>query len=385
MGFGKLVRALTVVQILPSLQSGGVERGTLEVANELVNRGHRSIVISAGGRLVPQLVAHGSEHIEWQIGAKSPFSLRYIRPLRRFLREQKVDILHLRSRFPAWIAWLAWRGMPPEQRPHFVTTVHGLHSVSRYSAIQCRGERVIAVSNTVRDYILQHYPETPTERIRVIHRGVDPQQFPRGFQPNADWLAAWRALYPQLIGKHVLTLAGRITRLKGHSDFIELIAKLRQQGIDVHGLIVGDEDPKRRAYAAEVRQTVAKLGLEPHLTFTGHRADIREVYAISDLVLSLSSKPESFGRSVLEALSLGRPVLGYAHGGVAEILSRLYPLGAVPLGDTQELTQRAAQLLANPVPVEPFTDFSLQQMLDETLALYEELVQSPAMQPNPKV
>ncbi|MDO9008504.1 MAG: glycosyltransferase, partial [Thiobacillus sp.] len=153
-------KKLTVLQLLPALESGGVERGTLEIAQALVARGHRALVMSAGGRQVSSLVAAGGEHFTWAIGRKRFKTLLLVGKLRKFLLEQKVDILHARSRVPAWIAYLAWRGMNPATRPRFITTVHGLYGVNRYSGIMTRGERVIAVSNTVRDYILREYPDT---------------------------------------------------------------------------------------------------------------------------------------------------------------------------------------------------------------------------------
>ena len=368
---------LSVAQLLPALNGGGVERGTLEVAQELVKHGHRSIVISAGGRLVPELVNAGSEHLAWPLGIKSPLTLRWVWPLRRWLTEQRIDILHVRSRLPAWIGWLAWRGMNPATRPHFVTTVHGLYSVSRYSAIMTRGEQVIAVSQTIRDYLHRHYPDLPPERIQVIPRGVSPAEFPYGYQPSPDWLDAWHQQYPQLQNALILALPGRLSRLKGHEDFIELIARLRRQNLPVCGLIVGGEEPGRQRYAAELREKVRTLGLSDALLFTGHRADMREIYAVSKLVLSLSAQPESFGRTALEALSLGTPVVGYDHGGIGEILARLYPAGLTPFGNVAALTARVAELLtaAPPVPSEPA--FPLQRMLDETLALYETLIQTP--------
>jgi len=365
--------SLSVVQVLPALNGGGVERGTLEVARELVRRGHRSVVISAGGRLVPQLLAEGSEHLSWPLGAKSPLTLRWVGPLRRWLAEQRIDILHVRSRLPAWIAWLAWRGLDPARRPRFVTTVHGLYSVSAYSAIMTRGERVIAVSETVRDYLHQHYPRLPAERIVVIPRGVDPAAFPHGYAPAPEWRTAWEQHYPQLRGAPLLTLPGRLSRLKGHEDFIELMGQLRAHGLPVRGLIVGGVEPRRQRYAESLYQQVQARGLGEVIVFTGHRSDMREIYAVSTLVLSLSAQPESFGRTVLEALSLGTPVLGYARGGVGEILTRLYPAGLIPPGDRAALLERTLSLLrtAPAVPMEPA--FPLQRMLDETLALYATL------------
>lgn len=364
---------LSVAQLLPALNGGGVERGTLEIARELVRRGHRSVVISAGGRLVSELVAEGSEHLTWPLGAKSPLTLRWVWPLRRWLTEQRIDVVHARSRMPAWIGWLAWRGMNPATRPRWITTVHGLYSVSRYSAIMTSGERVIAVSETVREYLQRHYPELPEQRIQVIPRGVHPAAFPYGYQPSAEWLADWRRRYPQLQNTPLLTLPGRLSRLKGHEDFIDLMARLWAQGLAVRGLIVGGVEPRRQRYANELRRKVEAKGLDEAILFTGHRSDMREIYAVSTLVLSLSAQPESFGRTVLEALSLGRPVAGYAHGGVGEILARIYPAGLIPLGNLDALTERVGQLLAIAPLVPPEPVFPLQSMLDKTISLYERL------------
>ena len=368
---------LSVVQLLPALNGGGVERGTLEVARELVQHGHRSLVISAGGRLAPELVCEGSEHLAWPLGVKSPLTLRWVWPLRRWLAEQRIDILHARSRLPAWVGWLAWRGMDPLTRPRFVTTVHGLYSASRYSAIMTRGEKVIAVSETVRAYLQRYYPELSAERIQVIQRGVDPAVFPYGYRPPSEWLANWRQHYPQLRDAPVLTLPGRLSRLKGHEEFISLISRLRMRGVPVCGLIVGGVEPRRQRYADHLRRMVQAKGLDEVILFTGHRSDMREIYAVSTLVLSLSAQPESFGRTVLEALCLGKPVVGYAHGGVGEILARMYPAGLTPFNDLDALTARVIERLAAAptVPLEPV--FPLQRMLDETLALYASLDRAP--------
>src|SRR5688500_19345977 len=136
-----MTRPLTVVQLLPALETGGVERSTLEIAAALVGAGHRAVVVSAGGRLVAQLHELGAEHVELDIGRKSLLALRRVSMLRQLLRDSGVDIVHARSRLPAWIGWRALQGMQSGQGPHFVTTVHGLNSPSRYSAIMTRGER----------------------------------------------------------------------------------------------------------------------------------------------------------------------------------------------------------------------------------------------------
>ncbi len=363
---------MKVMQVLPALNGGGVEKGTLEVARYLVELGHESIVLSAGGSMVPKLVQEGSRHLTLDIGRKSLFTFRHIWQLRKILRQEKLDILHLRSRMPAWVCWLAWRGLPEHARPRLVTTVHGLYSVSGYSAIMCRGERVIAVSNTVFDYIHTRYPSTDMSRIRVIYRGIEPEEFPRGYQPTELWLKQWYAQYPQLAGKIILTIPGRLTRLKGHHDFINLVAALISRGYDVKGLIVGGEDPKRREYAQELQMRVDELGLASDVIFTGVRVDIRDVYAVSDIVFSLSTQPESFGRTVAEALSLGRPVVGYDHGGVGEILKAVFPAGLVKVSDQVDLAEKVSVLLVNH-PAVGEVPFLKKTMLEQTLSCYKEL------------
>jgi glycosyltransferase involved in cell wall biosynthesis len=312
------------------------------------------------------------------IGRKSPRSLLAVRPLRRWLETERFDILHLRSRMPAWVCWLAWRAMDPATRPRLVTTVHGLHSVSRYSEIVTCGERVIVVSEAVRRYVLDSYPRCPENKLRLVYRGIDPREFPRDHRPSDAWRSEFSHAFPELADKKVLTIAGRLTRLKGHHDFLELIGRLIDCGLPVHGLIVGGEDPKRLAYARELRSSVDERGLGDAITFTGHRSDLRDIYAVSDVVLSLSTQPESFGRTVLEPLAEGRPVVGYAHGGVAEILEALYPFGAVPLHDLDAAADRIGEILAGGTAPPRVNDrFLLETMFRETLALYEELLSSP--------
>lgn len=367
-------RSLTVLQVLPDLNGGGVERGTLEIAGELLRRGHRSLVVSAGGRLVEPLEQAGAKHVSWPIGKKSPWTASYVFRLRSLLLRERVDVLHVRSRVPAWVCWLAWKSLPEAVRPRFVTTVHGLYSVSRFSAIMASGEAVIAVSRSIADYIRASYPGTDVSKITVVPRGIDPQEFPHGLTPSAEWQQRWSAEFPETIGRQWLTLAGRLTRLKGHEDFLYMLVGLRAKGLDIHGLIVGDADPRRAGYADELRRRVAELGLADRVTFTGHRSDIREVYAASRAVFSLSTQPESFGRTVLEALAIGTPVIGYDHGGVGEILRDLFPDGAVPLSDIPQLVLRTSELLASPRQLVPaFSQYRLAAALAQEVDLYEQL------------
>lgn len=373
---------MKIVQTLPELNGGGVERGTVELAAFLVRQGHESIVISHGGRMVPALEQAGSRHITLPVHRKNPLTLLQVPTLRRFLTEEKPDILHIRSRAPGWVAWLAWRGMAPSTRPHLVSTVHGFYSVNRYSAVMTRGERVIAVSESIRRYILENYTTTNASHIRVIPRGVSPNAFPRGFQPDPAWLNCWQKEHPQLSNKKAILLPGRLTRWKGHEDFLALIARLRKSGLAIHGLIAGEAHTRKPAYAGELRERARTLGIESDVTFLGHRTDLREVMSVSDLVLSLSKDPEAFGRVSLEAMALGVKTAGYDHGGVAEQLADIFPQGRVPLGDLDALAETCHRLLAStelPTPVD--APYTLDAMCRSTLAVYQELTSAPRTTP----
>jgi len=362
-----------VIQILPELNAGGVERGTLEVGKYLTEQGHKSIVISNGGRLVEQLEAEGSRHMTLPVHKKRLNSLKQVKVLRQLFEAEKPDILHLRSRLPAWLAYLAWRKMDPATRPRLVTTVHGFYSVNAYSAIMTKGERVICVSNSVKDYVLQNYPKVPEERLTVIHRGVDPAEFPYGYQPPAEWLAKWLADYPQLEGKFVITLPGRITRWKGQLDFVQVVGALISKGIPVHGLIAGDPHPKKLEFLDEVQQAIAAAGLKNEITLIGHSSDLREVMAVSDVVVSCSTDPEAFGRVTLEALSIGKPVAAYAHGGVAEQLNDALPAGSVLVRDLKQMVDKLASFHDTLPTVKIPGSFQLEAMQGGVLKIYSEL------------
>jgi glycosyltransferase involved in cell wall biosynthesis len=368
-------KSLVIVQLVPQMNAGGVERGTLEVNRALVQNGHRSIVVSGGGRLVPQLIADGGEHVQMQIWKKSPLTLMTLPKLRKWIQEIQPDILHARSRIPAWLTWLTWLSLQKDQRPCFVTTVHGLNKPNIYSQVMTRGEHIIAVSNATRDYILKHYPHTDRQRITVIHRGVDPSEFPYDYQPTPQWKDDWYREFPQLRNQFIVCVPGRVTRFKGHMDFLDAIARLKADNISVHGLILGGEDLNRKGYSASLRARIRELQIQDQITFTGHRTDVKEVLSISDVVVSTSvMPPESFGRAVLESLRLGRITLGYDHGGVGEVLSTVFPEGLVPLKDTVTLARRIRDAFEGRIRrPKPNQHYLLQTMLDKEIRLYAQL------------
>ena len=363
-------RDLSVVQLLPALNFGGVERGVLEVAKELVKRGHRSIVISAGGQMVDELINSGSEHVQLDIGRKSPFSLRHIPFLRKYFKEENIDVIHARSRFPAWLAYLAWKKMDKACRPKFITTVHGCYRVNRYSEVMIKGQNIIAISEFILKYITDNYPDVDKNKITLIHRGVSKTEFPFSFKPDEKWLEIWHKQHPTISNKFILTLPARVSRRKGHEDFLTVINRLKHQNIPVHGLVVGGAHRRKKAFLKELKDKTRSLDLKSEITYLGFRNDVKEIMSISDVVLSLSKEPEAFGRTVLEALSLGIPVIAYGHGGVAEILAEMFPQGCVELYNVMAVCDKAVSFYNDPVSVPDKNIFTLDKMLNATLSLY---------------
>lgn len=318
--------------------------------------------------MLDELQKTGTEHISLPVGRKSPATLMLIPKLREILRGYEVDVLHARSRVPAWLSVLALKRLG-RQRPSFLTTVHGLYSVNRFSRVMTRGDYVVCVSETVKRYVRENYPRVRADKLRLIYRGVDPVEYSPRFRVDPEWEREFRSTFG-LGEAPLVVLPGRLTRLKGHMDFLRLMRGLRDAGSNAIGLIVGGEDPRRLTYAAELREAVAMV---PNVIMTGHSNDLRRIMRISSVVVSLSSKPESFGRTVLEALSLGVPVAGYDHGGVGEVLAELFPHGRVGLGDTAGLVKKVSLFLNSPQSPEIVenTKFTLGQMLAQTVELYE--------------
>lgn len=369
-------KPLRVVQVLPRLESGGVERGVCEVVRYLKDQGHEPTVISEGGKMVELLNSNAVPHVNMQVGSKSLVSLLTISKLRKFFIEHQPHIVHGRSRLPDWLCYLALKKIPKQTRPKFVTSVHGLHSVSRYSSIITKGERIEAVSKTAKEYLIENYPQTRESRIRVIHRGVDPSFYSPAFEPNQTWSKEWQENMSTMnpYNLPILTIVGRISRLKGHSHFLKVIENFNQSKGSVIGLIVGAADRHHKRYVEQLQEKVkTSRELRDKVFFLGTRTDVREIMSQSNVVLSLSAKPESFGRTVLEALSLGSPVVGFDHGGVREILAALFPDGAVPFGDTEVVTKKVAELIHRRVNI-PTHKFTLENMCSQTLAMYQELV-----------
>ncbi|MBI9084065.1 MAG: glycosyltransferase family 4 protein [Desulfobacterales bacterium] len=376
-----VARPITVVQMLPDLESGGVERGTLEMGQYLASRGHRSLVISAGGRMVSRLEAEGSRHLSWPVGDKHPGSLRYLLPLRRLLAGEPVDILHLRSRMPAWIGYLAWKSLPPGCRPALVTTFHGFYSVNRYSAVMARGEKVIAVSEAIAGHVRARY-KVSGDRIALIYRGIDETVF----SPDAVSPERVEALRRRMglagCQTPLVMLAARITRLKGHDLLLTSLAGLRD--LPWTCVFVGDAD-ETSAYPPMLKKQVEALGLQDRVVFAGHCDDMPAALALSDVVVSASREPESFGRTAVEAQAMGRPVVASAHGGSLEVVRHGETGWLFQPGDPQALAHGLKTVLADPMLRQRWgargrkwvaRRFTVSRMCEKTVDIYGALLSS---------
>ena len=365
------MKGRTVLQVLPALQAGGAESNARDIAAGLRDIGARALVASAGGRMVPSL---GADHLCLPLDTKNPIALwRNAHRLTALIEDEGVDLVHAHSRAPAWSAWLAAR----DRGKPFVTTFHGIYGAGNaakraYNRIMLRGARVIAVSEFVAEHIRAVY-RCPEACIRVVHQGVDTARFDSraAAGSRAAVHASWGGMAD---GVRVLLLPGRLTRLKGHAVLIEAMRLLADDHLTA--VFVGSETG-RGAYRREL-ETLAR-GLD--VRFVGHRDDMVTAYAASDVVVSASVRPESFGRVLAEAGAMGKPVVAPDHGGAPEIVVNEETGWLVTPADPQALADGIRMALAVDGPALAArarahieSRFTLAEMCAKTLAVYGELI-----------
>ena len=375
-------RRATVLQVLPALaDGGGVERGTIEIASAILAAGGRSLVASAGGSMTYDLKRCGAEHYTLPVDSKNPMVMRAnVARLADLIISQKVDIVHARSRAPAWSSYIAAK----RTGIHFVTTFHGTYSARnwikrRYNSVMTKGERVIAISNFIAGHIRQVYG-IPSSRIRIVHRGVDLSRFDAS-RISAERVVALANRWRLDGGVPVVMLPGRLTRWKGQVVFIKAVAKLARR--DICCLLVGS-DQGRAGYRRELEALVDAHGLNEIVRIVDHCDDMPAAYMLTDVVVSASTDPEAFGRVVPEAQALGRPVIASNHGGARETVivgetGWLTPPGDVDalaetLARVLDLTGPARERLAEKAVAHVRTEFSREAMCSKTLEIYNEVL-----------
>ncbi len=372
-----------VLQVLPRLITGGAERGAVDIAVALTEAGGTSLVASEGGPMVYELKRAGVTHIELPLASKNPLVMRRnVKRLAAVIEEHDVDIVHARSRAPAWSAMAAAK----RTGRHFVTTFHGTYGATSalkryYNAVMVKGERVIANSEFIARHIREVYKVDPS-LIRVIRRGVDLERFdPERASAERVIQLATRWRLPD--GVPVVMLPGRLTRWKGHTVLIEALRELGD--LELLCVIVGS-DAGRSAYRAELEKLIARHGLSGRVFLPGHCDDMAAAYMLADVVISASTAPEAFGRVVSEAQAMGCPVVASDHGGAREQVVGNRTAFLFPSGDASALAEMirkalaldaaAREQLATEARAHVMANFDKRHMCAATLALYREILRA---------
>ena len=371
-----------VLQIIPELGPGGAEQGCIDIAAELVRAGSKAIIVSCGGARIHELARIGATHINLPVNSKNPLVMwKNIARLRRLIKEHEVDIVHVRSRAPAWSALKACKGT----NARYMTTCHAPYNINGkakrfYNSAIAKGERVIAISNHVGNYLLENY-KIDRRNIRLIHRGIALEKFHPTVVTPAQLIkisAHWRL--PD--GASVIMLPARITRWKGHHVLIDAVAKLNRD--DICCVLLGS-DQGRTEYREELEATIKEKNLGSQIRIIDHCDDMPAAYMLSTVVVSASTDPEGFGRIPIEAQAMGRPIIATDHGGAQETILRNQTGWLVPPGDAAALSEaieealnlNASQrsVLATRAMAHIAQNFTREKMADETLNVYAELLQ----------
>jgi glycosyltransferase involved in cell wall biosynthesis len=381
-------RSPVVLQLLPSLETGGVERGTVEIAEALVSNGWTALVASSGGRMVYEVKRAGATHLLFPADSKNPVVMwKNIARLEQLIAAHGVDILHVRSRAPAWSALVAARraGIP------LVTTFHGNYTANGpfkrlYNSVMTRGERVIAISNFIGEQVIETYG-ADADRVRVIPRGVDLRLFDPAAVTAARLIAlaeSWRVSD----GERVVLLPGRLTRWKGQYVMIEALARLERGGMRC--LLVGDDQGRDR-YRRSLQDDIDRLGVGDTARIYGHCDDMPAAYMLADVVISASVEAEAFGRIVAEAQAMGRPVIATDHGAARETVIEGETGWLVPPGDAGALADAirvalaldadARGRLASKAIANVRANFTREKMCRRTFEVYLELIEASAIAP----
>ena len=380
----------TVLQIIPNLDAGGAERTTIDVAAALVRAGARALVASEGGRLASELQAVGGLWLPFPAASKNPLAmLLNTRRLARLIIAERVDLVHARSRAPAWVAMGACR---IADRP-FMTTFHGAYGGRsslklRYNSVMARGDVVIANSQFTADMIARLYPQA-RERLRVIYRGTDLRAFSPS-QVDRDRIARLREAWGVAPHERVVLLAARLTGWKGQKVLIEAASLLKGELDDIRYILAGDPQG-RDGYAKELDALIAAKGLKGVVSRVGHIVDMPAAFLAASVVAVPSTEPEAFGRSAVEAQAMGAMVVVSSLGAVPETV--LAPPDAppegrtgwrTPPGDAAALAEalKAAltlgstgrEAIARRARAHVEKNFSLEQMTRKTLEAYLSLL-----------
>lgn len=367
-----------IIQVLPSLQQGGVERGTIEIAEALKKAGIENYVISEGGKMVAELEKLGVEHITLPVKTKNPFKM-WLNSYRlaRVFKKKEAALIHVRSRAPAWsVKWACQRLKIP-----YITSYHGRYGLNprwfkeRYNRVMLQGEKVIAVSDFVRQHLKTEY-QVPEEHICLIPRGADLNKFNPDLITD-EKLQAFIQKYGIPTDKPIISLVGRLSRMKGHLEVLDALRKMNNKKVTL--LFVGG-NPKGD-YEERLNEKLKEVSPETTVKIFGVSGDeIPMIYTLSTICVQPSLVPETFGRTIAEAQAMGRVVVAFAHGGACELIKDGQTGFLTPVGDSDALAhvldtvltmnKEKRQKIENQARQSVVDNYSIQKMCERTLTLY---------------
>lgn len=371
-----------VLQVLPELQHGGVEWGTVQIAEALKKGGYTNFVASCGGRLVYELDKLKIKHFTLPLKTKNPFKM-YLNSLKlaKIIKENGINIVHARSRAPAWSAyWAAKRA-----GVKFMTTFHGTYGLGPkgikkfYNKVMTFGELIIAISKHIKSHMLNNYT-VDESKIRLIPRCVDIEKFsPAAVTQERIIRAIADNNLPE--DRPIISLIGRITRWKGQHILVEAMSKIKHK--EAYALIIGS-DQGRVKYTEGLKETAEKLGVADRIQFIGESFDIPALLMVSDIVLSTAIEPEAFGRAAIEGQAMGKIVLASDIGGSLEnvvdgVSGRLFRSNdaqalAEAIDWALDLPAEEKKKISDAAIKNVRDNFTKQQMCDKTIAVYKELL-----------
>jgi len=377
-------RAPVIMQVLPNLQQGGVERGTVDAAKAIIKAGGTAIVVSNGGKLANEVMIAKATHITLPVHTKNIFKIfKNAKKLAKIIKEYDVDIVHARSRAPAYSCYIACK----RTKTKLVTTFHAPYAYKSrlkrfYNSIMAKGDEVIAISNYVKEYINKGY-HIPNYRINLVVRGTDMEKFdPKKVTDEkiAEMLNTWNI--PE--GNPIVLCAGRLTKWKGQETLIDAAKVLLDKGIkDVTYVFMGS-DQGRTEYSSMLFNKINELGLDKNFYMIPGTTEMPTLYRISDIVVCSSTEPEGFGRIPTEAGAMGRPVIATALGGHLETVIDGETGSLIPPADSQALAEaiekhlkmpaRAKTTLAKKARQNVEDNFSTEVMFKSLFSIYNKLL-----------
>lgn len=371
-----------IMQVIPELGPGGAEQGCIDVAAEIIKNGGQAIVVSNGGDRVHELARIGAIHVDLPVHSKNPFVIwQNVGRLKKVIDEYGVNIVHARSRAPAWSAYFACKN----SQAHYMSTCHAPYNINGslkrfYNSSIAKGERVIAISHHVSNYLQENYHISPSN-IRLIHRGIVLERF-HPTAVTAERMITLSNEWRIPDGSNIVLLPGRVTRWKGHHVLIEAMARLQRK--DLFCVIIGS-DQGRNEYRKELEETIQEKGLEGRVRIVDHCGDMPAAYMLSSVVVSASTDPEGFGRIPVEAQAMGRPIIATNHGGAQETVLHGQTGWLIPHSDSAALAEAIEQamalkpnqraMLATRAMSHVAEHFTKELMTHKTMDVYAELLQ----------